>query len=111
VTPESELVLYLEVVLDWCVQSIVYLQNQRLVFDKQNVVAFDRFIVEGKALCSTGESSDFVEELGSEWMAVITDQFTRLDVIESGRVGYLGWCKKEESLPVSTRNTWFHDCL
>jgi hypothetical protein len=31
-------------------------------------------------------------------MAVITDQLTRLDVLESGQVGYLGWCKRVESL-------------
>ena len=98
VTPESEMALFLEEVFCWCIQSIVYLQNQHLVFDKKQFTSFDRFILNGKAICSSDDMSEVDDNLRFQLKTIILDQQTRLEVLVADRGGFLAWCKKAENL-------------
>ena len=98
VTPESELALFLEEVLCWCIQSIIYLQSQHLVFDKKHFATFDRFIMSGQTLSCSEDMSDLADELRLEMTTIISDQQNRLDVLVTDRSGFLAWCKKAENL-------------
>jgi PLU-1-like protein/PHD-finger len=106
VTPETEVANLLKTVMRWCLQSLTYIENQHIIFDKRCFMSFDRFLLEGKELledgkdsdmeCDFGCDSDLANRLSVEWMMLVNDQLERLTALVSSREKYLSWSKKVE---------------
>lgn len=98
----------LERISTWCVRSLKYLVTQRDVFDKRFFGAFDRFIAEGRNLCSSPEADstkariilddkEFADKLNSTWGAFVSDQLRRLEVLIVDRERFMSWCDSAEA--------------
>lgn len=102
-TPESDIASRLELATRWSVRSTKYLENQRDVFDKRFYGAFDRFILEGKAIVKEewANSIEMLQTLNFAFSRLIEAQLERLSIILSDREKYVEWSKLAEEMILS----------